>query len=58
MQLRRVFDGVAGPLVEEPLAKLKREFIYHVDMVEMTRVMVERWIKVTWPMFKERLINH
>ena len=47
MQLRRVFDEVAGPLVEEPLAKLKREFIYHVDIVEMTQVMVERWIKVT-----------
>ena len=47
MQLRRVFDEVAGPLVEEPLAKFKREFIYHVDIVEMTQVMVERWIKVT-----------
>jgi hypothetical protein len=45
MQLRRVFDEVAGPPIEEPLAKLKREFIHHVDMVDLVPVMVERWVK-------------
>lgn len=47
VQLRRIFDEVAGPLVEEPLAKSKREFTYHVDMVDMAQIMVERWIKET-----------
>jgi hypothetical protein len=47
MQLRAAFDEVAGPLMEEPLAGLKREFIYHVDAVEHTQIMVERWIKAT-----------
>ena len=47
MQLRAVFDEVAGPLVEEPPAKLKREFMYHLGIVESTQVMVERWITAT-----------
>ena len=47
MQLRAVFDEVAGPLVEEPLAGLKREFINYVHLVEYTQVMVERWMEET-----------
>ena len=47
MKLRAIFDEVAGPLVEEPLAGLKREFINHIDAVEYTQVYVERWIKET-----------
>ena len=47
MQLREAFDEVAGPLVEEPLAMLKREFIYHLGIVEFTQRMVEHWITAT-----------
>jgi len=47
MQLRAVFDEIAGPLVEEPLAELKREFINYVHLVEYAQVMVERWMEET-----------
>ena len=42
MKLRLIFDEVAGPLVEEPLAKLKREFINHIDTVEYIQVLVDK----------------
>lgn len=45
MQLRRVFDEVAGPLVEDHLAKLKREFVGQIEIVEITQPMVKRWIE-------------
>ena len=39
MQLRRVF------LVEDHLAKLKREFVGQIEIVEITQPMVKRWIE-------------
>ena len=45
MQLRRVFDEVAGPLVGDHLAKLKREFVGQIEIVEFTQPMVKRWME-------------
>ncbi|KDR72735.1 hypothetical protein GALMADRAFT_252952 [Galerina marginata CBS 339.88] len=45
MHLRKVFDEVAGHLVEEPLAVLKREFMYHLGVAEYSQVMVTQWAK-------------
>ncbi|KAF8152566.1 kinase-like domain-containing protein [Crassisporium funariophilum] len=47
VQLRAVFDEVAGSPLEEPLAILKREFVYHLEVVEYSQIMVERWISQT-----------
>jgi hypothetical protein len=52
MQLRAVFDEVAGCLEEEPLASLKREFVDNVGAVEYSQVVVERWMEHTRSKFK------
>ena len=51
MQLKAVFDEVVGAPAKGPLWGLKREFMYHLNMVEFSQVMVERWVKRT----KEKL---
>ena len=44
MQLRAVFDEVAGPLVEAPLGLLKREFLGRLAFAEQCQFYVERWV--------------
>jgi hypothetical protein len=39
MQLRAVFDEVAGPLVEGPLALLKREFLGRLAFAEQSQIL-------------------
>ena len=47
MQLRAVFDEVVEPLAEEPLSRLKSEFMCSLDTAEISQVMAERCIEET-----------
>ena len=45
MELRAVFDEVVEPLAEEPLSRLKSEFMCSLDMAEISQAMAERCIE-------------
>lgn len=54
MQLRAVFDEVAGPLMEKPLAELKRDFIYYLEGAAYSQFMTQQWIQKS----KENVLSH